>query len=104
MAKKKYLSRVELLAKIKRAEPQVIDVPGVGGVRMQRVTNSVMGNIHMSATDGFERSMLLILETCCDLTEEDISALQECDSSAFAALASAVDALYTGGKDPEKKL
>ena len=104
MGKKKCLSRSEFLEKLKLRAPQEIDVPGIGIVKMQRLSNAKMAQIHMEDLTPIEKSLATIIEACTDLTDKDIGALQEADATAFAALASAVNGFLSNlGGDPGKK-
>ena len=90
---RKHLSREELLAKFNAGPDRVVDVAGVGPIRV-RVPNFAR-LIELKATCQSEDDYRLgmILASCPDLKAEDLEALRKGNGFAVAALVAAVTSL-----------
>ena len=91
MKNKRHLTRDELLAKLAVPPEQVIDVPGVGPVRIRVPDFERLIALRSSiAGTQEEQGYGLILASCPDLRPEDIDLLKKSRGMAIGALLSAI--------------
>lgn len=86
----RHLTRDELLKKLSAPPEQIVDVPGVGPVRLQTPTFSRLIELRATCENEEDYRMGMILAACPDLRAEDLSALKVGNGIAVAALVAAV--------------
>jgi hypothetical protein len=91
MKNKRYLTRDELLAKLAAPPEQIVDVAGVGPVRIRVPDFQRLVALKSSVTGSEdEQAYALILASCPDLRPEDLDLLKRSRGMAIGALLSAI--------------
>ena len=90
MTKKKPMNRDEMLKKIAAPPEKIVDVPGIGAIRIKVPNFERLMEIRGSILDKTEQTYSVILAHCPDLMPEDLDAIKAGSGLAVGALLTAI--------------